>query len=243
MCHKDSCRETGMEDNAEKVVRNGSYHWNIFIDTLCLSPVLLTHQCNFLDFTWDALVSSKHQIGSCISQVLCIGGWFAGTLLMMGSTWEERWFLCFLSQSTLVLQSIIGLFLGWGSGFVSAFSPEEGVCWNCPCLTEVSLAPKPCSLYRTQYEDRSPANCCSKGTGEVGQKYEKATSVWPDFHSTDFCCLLNLREQLENGTNFYCNWIPNTYQAIYSPVKLCCMQRWGQLFIVRLSQLVRPRCW
>lgn len=49
------------------------------MDTICLSPALLTDQCNFLDFTWDVLVPSKHQIGSCISQVLCTGGWFAGT--------------------------------------------------------------------------------------------------------------------------------------------------------------------
>lgn len=57
------------------------------------------------------------------------------------------------------------------------------------------LAPKPGPLYGTQCEDRSPANCCSKRPGGVGQKHKKATSVWTDFHSTDLCCLWNLREQ------------------------------------------------
>lgn len=51
----------------------------LFMDTLSLSPALLSGQCNFLDFTRDILVSasvSEHQMGSCISQVWWAGGLF-----------------------------------------------------------------------------------------------------------------------------------------------------------------------
>lgn len=52
----------------------------LLLDTLSLSPALLSGQCDFLDFTRDILVSasvSEHQIGSCISQV-----WWAGRLFV-----------------------------------------------------------------------------------------------------------------------------------------------------------------
>lgn len=165
-------------------------------------------------------------------------------LLMMGSIWGERWFLFFYSPVYTGPSQHNRIIFGLRKWVCVSFQPCGEACAGAVlvlqrCTWHQNLVHYIGFSMRTEVQPIA----VPKRTGGVVQKHKKGTSVWPDFHSIDLCCLLNLREQLENWAKFSCNWIPNTYQVIYSLVKLCCMQRWGQLFIVRLSWLLRAWCW
>lgn len=131
----------------------------------------------------------------------------------------------------LVLQSITGLFLDWGSGPESAFSPARKHVLELSLPHRSVAGSKTRSISQDLVWERKSSQLLLQNNGRSGTNKRKNTSAWTDFHVADLCCLIKSmgsvgkQHQFFLQLGFYQLQLPSSYLLrTNSLIKLCSIQ-------------------